>query len=1027
MTKTLLAASFCLWAASTLTASSSLSGIVIEELGRGLLPEILPLRPGDAVVAWAQGTEGGDVRSPFDMRTIAVERLPRGAVDLHLTRDGSPLTVTVPPAAWSFDIEVRPAFAAATLALYEQGRALVKEKTTEEGTRLWREAAVAVESSDRVAACWLHVQRGRAWAEAERRPEFLAAFQDATTCAAALPQDVRQAVRAEQGRTALSHRWVDVAEQVFTEMLTTPDGMGPLMTAQLQAELGVTHYLQGRHDDAIASLRTAVATCEATVPESLVLAQALLDLATCHSAQGSKAEADAMYARAEQLSARIAPRSQAHLRSLLRLGSSVSMTGDLIGAERFWKRGLELAPEDADEKTSLVGSLGALAYVRGDMTGAEALTRQAMERARRADDRGNQAVLLGNLGTVALAKGDVTGAERLLSEALERERLASVNPHVMTLHLRTMGDVRRRLGDLVGAKEYFEQSLKVSDTTGGHASLVTLASLGELARAKSDWPAAEAAYRRGLAFLTRPDPIGPREAQILHGLGMVARARGEVEEAADRFGQAVAAIERVRGRVGGTDEARSVFASRHFGIYHDHAGQLVRLGRTADAYDVLELSRARSLLALLAERDVIVQDGIPAELEQQRRRVDAEYQQGHRALLRLDPVKDHAKVDAAAVALAALRQKQNEVAEKIREVAPRLADLRYPEPLSTRDVQAALEPGTLLLAFSTGDEDTLLFAVTHETLDAVRIPLAEADLRRRIDHWRGLAERSVPLPAFYKEARDLYEVLLRPVDRHLLGARHVLVSPGGSLHALPFPALRRGERYVADWKPLTIVPSGTLYAQWESSRRQAWAGCDVVGFADPRRPAAGFDTLPESRRELQTVVRLCPKAARLHVGDAATEEQAKGLGKEARYIHFACHGLVDERLPLDSGLVLHAPGGAASEDDGLLQAWEIYERVRIDADLVTLSACDSGSGAVRAGEGLLGLTRAFHYAGARSVLASLWSVGDKSSAWFMERFYGELARGATKDEALQRTQQAAIRAGRRPSAWAAYQLYGDWR
>src|SRR4030095_10235877 len=102
----------------------------------------------------------------------------------------------------------------------------------------------------------------------------------------------------------------------------------------------------------------------------------------------------------------------------------------------------------------------------------------------------------------------------------------------------------------------------------------------------------------------------------------------------------------------------------------------------------------------------------------------------------------------------------------------------------------------------------------------------------------------------------------------------------------------------------------------------------------------------------------------LHLGEAATEDQAKRLPKDARYVHFACHALVDERLPLDSGLALHVATRAADEaqedgaagDDGLLQAWEIYERVRIDADLVTLSACDSGSGKALAGAGVLGRT-----------------------------------------------------------------------
>src|SRR6185436_8614007 len=117
------------------------------------------------------------------------------------------------------------------------------------------------------------------------------------------------------------------------------------------------------------------------------------------------------------------------------------------------------------------------------------------------------------------------------------------------------------------------------------------------------------------------------------------------------------------------------------------------------------------------------------------------------------------------------------------------------------------------------------------------------------------------------------------------------------------------------------------------------------------------------------------------------------------------------------------------QDNGLLQAWEIFESMRLAADLVTLSACDSGLGKEMGSEGLIGLTRAFQFAGARSVLASLWSVSDLSTADLMKRFYGHLRAGRTKDEALQAAQIALIRSREfsHPYHWAAFQLVGDWK
>jgi CHAT domain-containing protein len=187
------------------------------------------------------------------------------------------------------------------------------------------------------------------------------------------------------------------------------------------------------------------------------------------------------------------------------------------------------------------------------------------------------------------------------------------------------------------------------------------------------------------------------------------------------------------------------------------------------------------------------------------------------------------------------------------------------------------------------------------------------------------------------------------------------------------------------------------------------------------------------------IARLFAGRARAYLGDEATEAHAKALDRDARYVHFACHGYLDERFPLNSALALSIPDApAAGGDNGLLQAWEIFDKVRIDAELVTLSACGTALGKDMGGEGLLGLTRAFHYAGARSVLATLWSVSDMSTALLMERLYTHLRAGQSRDEALRAAQLDFIRgrassAGRRspdvshPFHWAALQLSGDWR
>jgi CHAT domain-containing protein len=200
--------------------------------------------------------------------------------------------------------------------------------------------------------------------------------------------------------------------------------------------------------------------------------------------------------------------------------------------------------------------------------------------------------------------------------------------------------------------------------------------------------------------------------------------------------------------------------------------------------------------------------------------------------------------------------------------------------------------------------------------------------------------------------------------------------------------------------------------------------------------------LPATRAEVEGLGALFGEEASLWLGAEATEERATGLSKQTSIVHLACHGVVDERFPLNSALALTIrEEPEEGQANGLLQAWEIFERVRIDADLVTLSACETALGKEVAGEGIVGLTRAFQYAGARTVLASLWSVTDVSTAELMKRFYKNLKAGDSKDVALQKAQldfirepitigaeeEAIDRDFSHPFFWAAFQLIGDWK
>ena len=413
-----------------------------------------------------------------------------------------------------------------------------------------------------------------------------------------------------------------------------------------------------------------------------------------------------------------------------------------------------------------------------------------------------------------------------------------------------------------------------------------------------------------------------------------------------------------------------------------------------------------------------------------------------------------------------MREKRSQIIERVRGASPRLAALQYSQPLDLAHVQQALDAGTVLLSYQIGTDTSRLFVVRRSTAAAQddftvhTIAIGDAGLREQVTAFRRLIERDAGARAgagqpFIDSAQRLYDLLVAPAGSAIAAADRVLIVPDGPLHSLPFASLVRNIgkaagrpwQFLVEWKPLHTTLSATVYAELRKRTRLSGPST-LVAFGDPQYSGApgpapaiapdvqamvrrgfSFAPLPATRAEVTALSRGFGARATIYLGADATEARAKSIAK-TRYLHFATHGLLDARSPLDSALALSLPAERRpGQENGLLQAWEIFEQLRIDTDLVTLSACETALGDDVAGEGLIGLTRAFHYAGARTVLASLWAVADTSTSTLMTKVYAHLRAGVSKDDALRRAQLDAIArpATSAPFHWAAFTLSGDWR
>lgn len=454
---------------------------------------------------------------------------------------------------------------------------------------------------------------------------------------------------------------------------------------------------------------------------------------------------------------------------------------------------------------------------------------------------------------------------------------------------------------------------------------------------------------------------------------------------------------------------------------------------------------------MLAERDLDFAKDAPKELLQEQKRTDFEYDKIQGQLAEISAEKEPRRAEELLAQLTELRERQREIGEKIKKASSRLAALQYPEPLGLEGTRRVLHPSTLFLSYCTAGKTTYLFALLGSEFEVFTLPVGRDDLTKRIRQYRALlAHPSTPESQLATSGQRLYEILLKPAEGLVRKSKRLLICPDGPLHVLPFAALRMDKKsHLIEKRPLSYTLSATLLKETlETERPEKHYPFEVAAFGDPVYPSrergqgGGWERpsdtrfpelapLPATREEVQGIAALYGKKAKVFLGSAATEEAACALGEDYRYVHFACHGLLDERFPLNSGLVLSMPDSLTEgRENGILQAWEVFERLRISAGLVTLSACQTGLGQEMGGEGLIGLTRAFQYAGARSVLSSLWSVSDRSTAELMRRFYGQLQEGKTPSEALRQAQVDLLRgkAGAsftHPFYWAGFALNGD--
>ena len=718
-------------------------------------------------------------------------------------------------------------------------------------------------------------------------------------------------------------------------------------------------------------------------------------LALIHSLQGKPDSVFPIMARAETLLratnahaslARLYSRRSDELQARGRLGEAKVALGQVLAEATLSRNGNRMA--------NAYGGLGMLALRTGDVASAADWYERAAELYDSLGDGEGVMISRQNRAEVLAASGDLEAARKAFAATLEEAEKADFFEDQVIAH-QHLARLAMRRRDWAEAERQLSTAASKARDRGMPGVVENLVyDRGVLALGTGKLDEAERLLGRFAA------PIAPEDRLVRHTarvrLAEVAARRGELARAEREITAAGRELEEWRASLGNDELRGYAFSATVLGEYDAQAptarvlAALAAGGREAAAFALAEQRRARLLTDRL-----------------------------HQALALREGAAPPSDSEPASV-------------ERAR-------------PLSAEEIARALpDSGTAVLEYVAGSEGapTTLFVVTRAGVRAAVLPGADT-LAPAIRRLVAMVEGGGRPDAL---TRQLGEALLEPARRLLpAGVQRLLVVPDGPLHRLPFDALVLADGTVAveHWA-IGLAPSASLAATlWQrdhGARRAAEPG-RVLALGDPRfalelSPAAmreaeayrsafaatgGLPRLEGSGEEARAIARYAAGGSVVRTREQASEAWLKAASLDRfDVIHLATHALVDERSLSRTALAL-APGGA---EDGFLSPSDIAG-LRLDAALVVLSACRTAGGVTIAGEGVQGLTTPLVAAGARSVVATQWRVGDRSTVQLVGDLYDGLARGLPVADALREAKLAAIERGAPPAEWAGFTVVGD--
>jgi CHAT domain-containing protein/tetratricopeptide (TPR) repeat protein len=786
-------------------------------------------------------------------------------------------------------------------------------------------------------------------------------------------------------------------------------------------------------------------------------ARTLSNIGAVYNALGEKQKALDYYDQALPLTRAVGDRGGEAV-TLNNIGRVYDDLGEKQKALNYYDQALPLrrAVGDRGGEARTLSNIGLVYSALGEKQKALDYYDQALPLLQAVGDRSGEATTLSNIGAVYNALGEKQKALDYYDQALPLRRAVGDRSGEATT-LNNIGTVYSDLGEKQKALDYLNQALPLSQAAGDRTQEAQ--TLGNIAITKA------------------------RSGNLTEALIDIQAAIEIVEDLRSKIGS-----QDLRASYFATVQGYYKFYIELLMQLHQ---QNPNEGYDALALHISERSRARSLAELLTEANANIRQGVdPQLLEKEQnliQQLNAVEQARHELVSgqyndeQLEELKQKSK---------SLLTQLDQLEAKIRLNSPRYADLKYPEPLTASEIQQqVLDEETLLLTYSLGEDRSYLWAVTKDSINSYELP-SQDEIEKAAETFRKSV--TVDSGASLEAGVALSEIVLSPVLDQLENKRLLIVGDG-VLQYVPFAALPvtsppapllQGEGSQTNnssplsggseggYIPLlvtneivTLSSASTVAIQRQQLQNRSPVAKKLAVLADPvfsenddrftgiasntddslsrsamtraaRNLGLGeggqlFDRLKYTRTEAEKILALVPENQQMKAFDFNANWNMANNPNLANYqiVHLATHGLLDPVNPELSGVVLSLLDENGETQNGFLRLNDIFN-LNLPAELVVLSACETGLGENIRGEGLVGLTRGFMYAGARRVVVSLWAVNDLATSEVMAKFYQKMLNEEQNPVvALREAQLEMWNSENRqsPYYWAAFTIQGDWQ